>query len=169
MLDFTKKILIYFLRKIRLKAVKKVISYCCICAAVGILVGVLLALLISMKFPKVVYYNFDTSVTMTEKENNSKYAMLPCELSDYICDLSEQLEIDSDICVAILLQENPLLNANAIHQNNNGTFDCGLFQLNSRSIDVAFLPNYWNVPEEFDPFNWKMNTFYGLTSHSRFV
>lgn len=92
-----------------------------------------------------------------------KYNFMPAEISNYICVLCDELELDSDLVVAILMQENPTFNINATNKNQNGTMDCGLFQLNDRYIWTVFVPDYWvNVDIEFNPFNWKHNTFLAL-------
>ena len=84
-------------------------------------------------------------------------------ISDYIEDLSAELGIDPDLPVAHLLVENPEMNWNAIHKNENGTLDLGGFQLNNKYLYISFLPDYWpNMDIDFDPFNPKQNTFIAL-------
>lgn len=112
------------------------------------------------KYPKIQYYEFNISEVKTETE--WKYDMLPAEMSDYICDLCEQMDLDSDLAVSILLKENPELNPEATHRNDNGSTDEGLWQLNNKFIYSEFVPAYWKLPEEFNPFNWKMNTYLAL-------
>lgn len=113
-----------------------------------------------IKHPKIEYYEFN--ISEVKEEADWKYDMLPAEMSDYICDLCNQLELDSDLAVAILLKENPELNPEATHRNENGSGDEGLWQLNNRYIYSVFVPAYWKLPEEFNPFNWKMNTYLAL-------
>lgn len=113
-----------------------------------------------VKKPKVVYYEFNDEVT---KENcDWKYRMMPCEMSDYICEMCVELEIDSDMAVAILIRENPEFNPNVTHKNENGTIDLGLWQLNDKYLYRVFIDRYWKIPVEFNPFNWKMNTYIAL-------
>lgn len=95
-------------------------------------------------------------------EDEHKYSFLSKAISDYICNLSYELGIDSDLVVAILMVENPEFNPEVIHKNENGTVDCGLFQLNDRYIWTTFKDNYWVDNVEVDPFNWKHNCFIAL-------
>lgn len=95
-------------------------------------------------------------------EDEHKYSFLNKALSDYICNLSAELGIDSDLVVAILMVENPEFNPEVIHRNENGTVDCGLFQLNDRYVWTTFKDNYWVENIELDPFNWKHNCFLAL-------
>lgn len=105
----------------------------------------------------------DFSIKATETvEREPKYKFLPAELSNYICDMSEGLKLDSDKAVAHLMVENSEFNPNAIHINPNGTIDQGEFQLNDRSLWTTFIPRYWFANIEFDPFNWKHNTYIAL-------
>lgn len=113
-----------------------------------------------IKHPKIEYYEFN--ISEVKEETEWKYDMLPCEMSDYICNLCEQLELDPDLAVSILLKENPELNPEATHRNPNGSIDCGLWQLNDSCIYQTFVPAYWKLDEEFNPFNWKMNTYLAL-------
>ena len=100
----------------------------------------------------------------TEIETDSaRYDFMPCEMSKYIVDLSEALELDTDLCVAILLQENPEFNPKATHENSNGTMDIGLWQLNDRYLWSVFYGDYWKFPDvEFNPMNWKNSTYIAL-------
>lgn len=91
-----------------------------------------------------------------------KYKMLPAALSNYICALCDGLKLDSDLVVAHLLVENPEFNPDAIHKNDNGTVDLGLFQLNDRYLWTTFKDDYWFDNVELDPFNWKHNTYIAL-------
>ena len=97
---------------------------------------------------------------MTEEPH--RYQFLSKALSDYICDYSSELGIDSNLIVAILMVENPEFNPEAIHKNENGTLDCGLFQLNDRYVWTTFKQAYWFDNLELDPFNWKHNAFIAM-------
>lgn len=101
--------------------------------------------------------NFNTEIPVVESEHH--YQFLPQTVSDYIIDLSSELEVDSDLVVAILMVENPEFNTEAVHRNVNGTIDCGLFQLNDRYVWTDFKDAYWFDNIELDPFNWKHNTY----------
>lgn len=100
--------------------------------------------------------------TIEVVEREPKYKFLPAEISNYICDLCEGLKLDSDRAVGHLMVENPSFDPNAIHINSNGTIDQGEFQLNDRSTWTSFIPRYWFPNIEFDPFNWKHNTYVAL-------
>ena len=106
-------------------------------------------------------YDFENVIMIKESEN-PKYKFLEPEISDYICELCSNMELDPDLVVARLLVENPELNPNAIHKNENGTIDCGLWQLNDRYLWTTFKEKYWFDNVELDPFNWKHNTYIAL-------
>lgn len=116
----------------------------------------------------IVHTNFEDT-EIQEEIINPKYDFMPAEISNYIVQLSEELELDSDLVVAILMQENPTFDPEATNRNKNGTTDCGLFQLNDRYIWTVFVPDYWvDVNIEFNPYNWKHNTFLAL-HHIRYL
>ncbi len=106
-------------------------------------------------------YDFN-NVLFIPKTENPKYTFLEPELSDYICFLSDGLKLDSDLVVARLMVENPEFNPNAIHINENGTIDIGLFQPNDKYLWTTFKDRYWFDNVELDPFNWKHNTYIAL-------
>ena len=110
---------------------------------------------------KVVHVDLDAD-KKTEVEEPGKYPFLNSQLSKYICNLSEELGIDSDLVVAILMNENPEFNPDVIHRNENGTNDLGLFQLNDRYCYTTFVESYWDMDVEFNPYNWKHNTFIAM-------
>ena len=66
----------------------------------------------SKEMKKIVYVDFLTEEISVE-ETEHKYQFLPKELSDYICQMCSELEIDSDLAIAILMQENPQVNLDA--------------------------------------------------------
>ena len=106
-------------------------------------------------------YDFN-NVVFIPKTENPKYEFLEPEISDYICALCDGLKLDSDLVVAHLLVENPEFNPDAIHKNDNGTVDLGLFQLNDRYLWTTFKDDYWFDNVDLDPFNWKHNTYIAL-------
>ena len=106
-------------------------------------------------------YDFNKVIFISEVEN-PKYTFLEPEISNYICALCDGLKLDSDLAVAHLLVENPEFNTDAIHKNDNGTVDLGLFQLNDRYLWTTFKNDYWFDNIELDPFNWKHNTYIAL-------
>ena len=101
--------------------------------------------------------NFETEEVQTEEPH--RYQFMPKEISDYICSLCEELEVDSDLAVSHLMTENPELDVDAVHLNINGTVDCGLWQLNDRYLWTSFKDAYWFENVELNPFNWKHNTY----------
>ena len=106
-------------------------------------------------------YDFNNILYIPEVEN-PKYTFLRPEVSNYICALCDGLKLDSDLVVAHLMAENPEFNPDAIHKNDNGTIDVGLFQLNDRYLWTTFKNDYWFDNVELDPFNWKHNTYIAL-------
>ena len=106
-------------------------------------------------------YDFN-NVIFIPKTENPKYTFLEPELSDYICALCDGLKLDSDLVVAHLLVENPDFNPDAMHRNENGTVDLGMFQLNDKYLWTTFKNDYWFNNVELDPFNWKHNTYIAL-------
>lgn len=129
-----------------------VLTFDLVCFWIGFLSGKL--------NPKKVFVDF--SITEETLETEHKYQFLSKQLSDYICDMSEKLELDSNLVVAILMVENPEFNPEAIHRNENGTIDCGLFQLNDRYIWTTFKAAYWLDNIDLDPFNWKHNAYIAM-------
>ena len=135
--------------------------------AVYIALGVLfifctttLAFLIGRKTSKRMAIDFTCEVTDNGEE--SKYKFIDSSISDYICDLCNELSLDSDLVVAILMVENPEFNKDAVHRNENGTIDVGLFQLNDRYLWTTFKDSYWFDNVELDPFNWKHNAYIAI-------
>ena len=117
----------------------------------------------STKMKKIVYVDFISEEIETEQENIHKYKFLTAELSDYIVRMCEELEIDPDLAVAILMQENPEINLDATHRNENGTMDLGLWQLNDKYLYTTFANNFWKFENvELNAFDWKHNTFIAL-------
>ena len=116
---------------------------------------------VGSKKVKTIAVDFSIQPEEVEVEPHS-YQFLNKQLSDYICDLSAELDINPNLVVAILMVENPEFNQEAIHRNENGTVDCGLFQLNDRYIWTTFKTNYWFDNIELDPFNWKHNAYIAM-------
>jgi hypothetical protein len=116
----------------------------------------------SKEMKKIVYVDF-LAEEITVEETEHKYQFLPKELSDYICQMCTELEIDSDLAIAILMQENPQVNLDATHRNENGTMDVGLWQLNDKYLYTDFSKNFWQFENvELNAFDWKHNTFIAL-------
>ena len=135
----------------------------CVSAAVTLVVtsGCVTSYFIGQKNGRRIAVDF--SLEELEKDNREpKYKFIPAALSNYICDLSAELELDSDLVLAHLLVENPEFNPDAIHKNDNGTVDLGLFQLNDKYLWTTFKNDYWFDNVELDPFNWKHNTYIAL-------
>lgn len=91
-----------------------------------------------------------------------KYAFIEPVMSDFIEDLCIEVDYDSDLVVAHLMVENPEMDWKAIHVNSNGTLDLGGFQLNDCYLYTTFLPAYWDLDVEFDPFNPKHNAYVAI-------
>ncbi len=106
-------------------------------------------------------HNFDV-ILKAVSEEPSKYPFLEKDVSDYICALCTELKLDSDLVVARLMVENPEFNYNAMHLNENGTVDEGLWQLNDKYLWTTFKDRYWFKDIELNPFNWKHNTYIAL-------
>lgn len=104
----------------------------------------------------------DFSIIEDDTEEPHKYAFLSKQLSDYICNYSAELGINPNLVVSILMVENPEFNPEATHRNQNGTIDCGLFQLNDRYLWTTFRKEYWFDNVELDPFNWKHNAYIAM-------
>ena len=104
----------------------------------------------------------DFSLSVENAVEESKYDFLGSSLSSYICSLSSELGLDSDLVVAILMVENPEFNPDATNKNENGTIDVGLFQLNDKYLWTDFKNDYWFDNIELNPFNWKHNTYIAL-------
>lgn len=131
--------------------------YCLIVILLFMIVG-LLSFNAGKKKSKVIAVDF--TVNEESEENGTwTYPFLKKELSDYICGLCNEMEINSDLIVAILMKENPEFNPEATHKNENGTIDVGMFQLNDRYVWTTFKDSYWFDNIELDPFNWKHNTY----------
>jgi hypothetical protein len=81
-----------------------------------------------------------------------------------IANICERKNIDSNLVFAILIQENPTFDHTIKgRRNRNGTYDCGLFQLNSRYMnDFEF--RYWDIRNtKFDPFNYSHNSYVAIS------
>lgn len=145
-----------------MKTTYKVIVALCL-----LIIYFLSAFMIGMNFQKdksklIVHTNFE-NLEIQEEIINPKYDFMPIEISNYIVQLCNELELDSDLVVAILMQENPTFDVEATNRNQNGTMDCGLFQLNNRYIWTDFVPDYWvDIDIEFNAYDWKHNTFLAL-------
>lgn len=109
----------------------------------------------------IVHVNFE-DLTLSTPSTEAKYKFMPKEMSDYICDMCSELELDSDLPVSLLLNENCKFDPEAVHRNENGSFDIGLWQENDMYLYTVFVPAYWKFDIPFDPFNWKHNTYIAL-------
>lgn len=145
-----------------MKTIYKVLIVLCL-----MIIYFLSAFMIGVNYQKqksklIVHANFEHT-EIQQEIIEPKYNFMPAEISNYIVQLSEELELDSDLVAAILMQENPTFDPEATNRNKNGTTDCGLFQLNDRYIWTDFVPDYWfDIDVEFNPYNWKHNTFLAL-------
>jgi len=90
------------------------------------------------------------------------------QIMSLIINIATSMGLPPMFCLSIALTENPTLNPNAIHVNENGTFDYGIFQLNSS----WYKDENWNDPEvniragcehiKLLSQNPLINTWYGL-------
>lgn len=122
-------------------------------------IGCMLSFNAGKKQTKKIAIDLMVDEEITEETGIWRYQFLNKEMSDYICALCSEMEMDSDLIVAILMKENPEFDPEATHKNENGTIDIGMFQLNDRYIWTTFKDAYWFDNIELDPFNWKHNTY----------
>ena len=133
-----------------------------ICLFLALMIGVaVLGYSIGAKKEKKIAVDF-TVRTFSVDEREPRYKIMPAEVSNYICDMCDELGMDSDLTVARLMVENPEFNPEATHRNENGTIDVGLFQLNDYYLWTTFKTRYWFDNIQLDPFNWKHNTYIAL-------
>lgn len=105
----------------------------------------------------------DFNDRINEIRVNSQYSFLPKEIEDYILESCENLGVDPDLCLAILINENPEINFTAVNSNANGTADVGLWQINDKYLWTTFKDDFWVFEDvELNPFNWKHNTYIAL-------
>lgn len=109
------------------------------------------------------YFDIEPEPVKLENFENKYSSFLDDEKAEYICRVSRDFNVDSDLVVAILQRENPTLVVDATSApNQNGSRDLGLFQLNDISLfsKGGFVELFWK--EEFGEFNadnWKHNTY----------
>ena len=140
----------------------KIKEWLCIITFVAVLTfgtGIIIG---SISTRKVVHVDLEINNEQTTVDVPPKYPFLESRVSNYICSLSDELDIDSDLAVAILMNENPEFNPNVIHRNDIGTNDLGLFQLNNKYCYTTLIESYWDMDVDFNPYNWKHNTFIAL-------
>lgn len=111
----------------------------------------------------IVHSNFELTTESNNDSETWRYSFLPKEKSDYIEQLSKELQLDPDLAIAILIQENPNFDEYVTHINENGTIDSGFYQLNDKYVYSVFCKSFWDFEDvEFNVFNWKHNTFIAL-------
>lgn len=143
------------------KNIKPLVITIIVLSAILVVALIVSAYLAGCKRSKKVAVDF-TIENFTKDEREPKYKFIPAELSNYICDMCDELGIDSDLSVARLMVENPEFNPEATHRNENGTIDVGLWQLNDYYLWTSFKNKYWFDNIQLDPFNWKHNTYIAL-------
>jgi hypothetical protein len=72
-------------------------------------------------------------------------------LDEYIVEQCRNQGVPVNVALAILREENPSLDFEVVHINQNGSRDLGLWQLNDRYIWSDFIPRYW---DRDDIFRW---------------
>lgn len=123
----------------------------------------LICFFLGKEFPrKLIHCDINNGTHLQKSVDVHRYAFLPEDLSRYISLLCSELKIDPDLAVSILLQENPDINFEAIHKNNNGTVDLGLWQLNDKYLYTTFSENFWDFDIALNAFDWKHNTLIAL-------
>ena len=101
----------------------------------------------------------DASKNLLNISSNEFIQNVDSDVFNYVYNLNNKdLELTILFC-ALLIQENSTMNHNAVSKANcDGTYDLGLWQLNSRYVD-SFVNNYWDSDEEFNVYNWAHNTY----------
>ena len=143
------------------KNIKPLVITIIVLSAILVVALIVSAYLAGCKRSKKVAVDF-TIENFTKDEREPKYKFIPAELSNYICDMCDELEMDTDLSIARLMVENPEFNPDATHRNDNGTIDVGLWQLNDYYLWTTFKNRYWFDNIQLDPFNWKHNTYIAL-------
>lgn len=101
----------------------------------------------------------DASKNLLNISSNEFIQNVDSDVFNYVYNLNNKnLELTILFC-SLLVQENSTMNHNAVSKANcDGTYDLGLWQLNSRYVD-SFVNNYWDSDEEFNVYNWAHNTY----------
>ena len=101
----------------------------------------------------------DVSKNLLNIRSNESIQNVDSDVFNYVYNLNNKnLELTILFC-SLLVQENSTMNYNAVSKANcDGTYDLGLWQLNSRYVD-SFVNNYWDSDEEFNVYNWAHNTY----------
>jgi hypothetical protein len=82
--------------------------------------------------------------------------------------MSLRKDVPVRLSLAILSAENAGHDHRAVHLNENGTKDLGLFQINDRYLFTKFIPAYWDLPRAFDPFAPEDNIYIAV-SHLKYL
>lgn len=75
----------------------------------------------------------------------------PDEYEDFVYELCIHYRIPLDVFTAMAYVETGWRNINS-GPNSDGSYDIGIFQLNSRYLDY-FVDKFWGEKERFDPYN----------------
>lgn len=140
---------------------KKVVArqiFACL-AVVGLFVGTFFAgrAFAIKEIGKAVFTDSQTIAIETEWVNPYE-GLVNDEYARYIIEICSSLKLDPNIVVAVLLQENTKQDPLAVNKNHDGSYDCGLFQLNSKNLTI-FSKAYWPFKEvAFDWTNWQHST-----------
>jgi len=122
-----------------------------ICFAAGIAFGIIPFVFLRTKAPEIPVVKLERP-KIEDAENIDNFIRSVCETEG----------VPYYFALAILSVENPDRNPSAIHQNEDETFDLGLWQLNSRWIFHDFVSRYWKVAEEFNWADPKDNTILAI-------
>lgn len=109
------------------------------------------------------------TVVVSPRYTNTYSYYIDDEKAFYITSWCKSLQIDTNLVMAILMEENPNADPEAVsRKNSNGTHDMGLFQINSNYLN-HFQDLYWTWddkcledPLEFDPLNWQHNSYLAI-------
>jgi len=133
-----------------MKTMKRKIIYM-LCIVAGIAVGLVPFIFLRPKAPEIPVIILERP-RIVDAENIESFIRSVCETEG----------VPYYFALAILSVENPERNPSAIHQNDDDTFDLGLWQLNSRWIFHDFVNRYWKIAEEFNWADPKDNTILAI-------
>jgi len=93
----------------------------------------------------IMLFLFTTSFTFAGKAINT-------ELTKFTYETCQAHNVPFDIVIAIGIVESDWRNLKSYRSNSNGSYDVGIFQLNSRYTDY-YERTFWYKEEDFNPWN----------------
>lgn len=153
----------YCEKVINKKVVIRQIISCLI--VVGLFVGIFFlgSALTTRRIGKAMFTDSQDIIIENTWENPYK-DLVKDEYAAFIISTCSPLKFDPNVPTSILLKENPNQDPLAVHENPNGSYDCGLFQQNSRNL-VYFADLYWPFDKfgiPYDWTNWQHNTYVAI-------